>query len=128
MMQVYGGNEVPKEAELPDPVACRGDVVIKLLAAGYALLDHYSREGSAGQDSVLSHVLGSNAISEILDMEDELTDFATGHRVLPMPRCPIDPDDELGTISRAPSFAVRSFIRRRATIANAVHVLGKAAV
>lgn len=114
VMRDYGGPDVLEVADLPMPSPRGGEIVIKVLAAGLNRLDHYLREGSVRRDLALPHVLGSDAVGEIVEIADDVTGFTLGDRVIPMPGYPLDAEDHFTPISAAPSYAIRGIIEHGA--------------
>lgn len=110
VMRAYGGPDVLEVTDLPDPELRPGEVLIRILASGMNRLDHYLREGSVRQDLALPHVLGSDAVGEIVKLAPGVEEFAIGDRVVPMPGYPVDPQDHFEPVSAAPSYAIRGII------------------
>lgn len=60
VMRGHGGPEVLEMAELPDPVVAPGRVVVRVRAVALNHLDIWVREGWAGLELPMPHVLGSD--------------------------------------------------------------------
>lgn len=112
VMRAFGAPEVLKLEEVVTPSARPGFVVIRVLASGVNRLEHYLREGSVTRDLALPHVLGSDAVGEVVEVGAGVTGFASGDRVLPLPGYPLDPaDDGFYPLSSAPSYAIGGIAR-----------------
>ena len=75
----FGGPEVLKMEEIPDPEPGEGQVLVKVQATGVNFIETYQRSG-AYQIS-LPRTLGSEASGEVLATGDGVTGFATGDRI-----------------------------------------------
>ena len=103
----FGAPDVLRYEDLPTPQARPGHVVIRVLAAGINRLDHYLREGSVTRDLVLPHVLGSDAVGEVVEIGAGVSGFSLGERVVPMPGYPLNgADPDFHPMSAAPSYAI----------------------
>lgn len=103
----FGGPEVLSLEEVPTPRPKPGYVLIKVLAAGINRLDHYLREGSVTQDIPLPHVLGSDAVGEVAELGEGVTDLTVGEPVVVVPGFPLDEQDYgITPAVAAPSFAL----------------------
>jgi NADPH:quinone reductase len=103
----FGPPSVLRYEEVPTPQARHGHVVIRVLAAGVNRLEHYLREGSVTRDLALPHVLGSDAVGEIVEIGTGVNGFLVGERVIPMPGYPLDDADaDFDPMSAAPSYAI----------------------
>jgi NADPH:quinone reductase len=103
----FGAPDVLRYEDLPTPQASPGHVVIRVLAAGINRLDHYLREGSVTRELALPHVLGSDAVGEVVDIGAGVSGFSLGERVVPMPGYPLnDADAGFHPMSAAPSYAI----------------------
>ncbi len=103
----FGAPSVLRYEDVATPSARPGNVVIRVLAAGINRLELYLREGTITRDLALPHVLGSDAVGEVVELGDGVTDFVVGERVVPMPGYPLDAADYAFTpMSAAPSYAI----------------------
>ncbi len=103
----FGGPEVLDYVDLPTPEVHPGNVLIKVLASGVNRLEHYLRSGTITRDIKVPHVLGSDASGVIAALGADVSGFAIGDRVVPMPGYPLDPDDDdFSPMSAAPSYAI----------------------
>ena len=73
----YGGPEVLRLDDVPEPVAGPGEVLLRVRAAGVNFADTQRRSGQAGRQVPLPAILGSEAAGSI---------FAVGNGVNPMLR------------------------------------------
>lgn len=112
VIHAFGAPEVLRYEDVATPSARPGHIVIRVLAAGVNRLDHYLREGSVTRDIPLPHVLGSDAVGEIVELGKGVTGWHIGERVIPMPGYPLDPaDDDFSPMSAAPSYAIAGIMR-----------------
>ena len=104
----FGDPSVFETLDLPRPTPKAHELLVRIEAAGLNRLDHYIREGGVNPDLAFPHVLGSDAVGIIEEAGDEVTGFAPGDRVIPMPGYPTDPQD-LGAdvLATSPSYAIR---------------------
>jgi len=108
----FGPPNVLKLEDVPAPEAGRGNVVIKILAAGINRLEHFIRNGDITRDLKLPHVLGSDAAGEIAAIGAGVTGFEIGERVVPMPGYPLDPKHaDFAPMSAAPSYAIGGIVQ-----------------
>ncbi len=109
----FGDPSVLELAVLPKPVPKRGELLIRIEAAGLNRLDHYIREGGVNPALKFPHVLGSDAAGVVEAVGEEVTGFDLGDRVLTMPGYPMDPSDdgaEILALSR--SYAIRGLVEQ----------------
>ena len=66
VLRQFGGPEVLQYEEIDTPKPKPGHILIKVLAAGLNRLDHYLREGSVAPDLPLPHILGVDAVGEVV--------------------------------------------------------------
>ncbi len=84
-----------------------GHILIKVPAAGINRLDHYLREGSVVPELPFPHILGANAANEVAELNEGVTGFETGERVVPVPGFPLNEEDcDIRPASTAPSFTL----------------------
>jgi NADPH:quinone reductase-like Zn-dependent oxidoreductase len=83
----FGGPEVLRYEEVPDPKPRRDQVLIRVRACAMNHLDLWIRKGLPG--IVLPHILGSDVAGEIVEVGEYVSGFAPGQRVLlaPMTFC-----------------------------------------
>ncbi len=77
----FGGPEVLKYQDRPDPKANAGEVIIEVHAAGINPADTYMRGGSYALVPVLPYTPGGDAAGVVCDVGEGVTDFAVGDRV-----------------------------------------------
>lgn len=78
----FGTPEVLKINELPEPIPGKGDVLIRVHAAGVSPLDTYIREQSHGAPTPsLPYIPGFEATGEIASIGEDVTKFKIGDRV-----------------------------------------------
>jgi NADPH:quinone reductase len=77
----FGGPEVLRLEDLPDPQPGLTDVVVRLRAAGVNPVDTYIRGGMHAVKPPLPYVPGSDGAGEIESIGAEVNDFAPGDRV-----------------------------------------------
>ncbi len=103
----FGDFDVLKYEDIETPTPKRGNILIKVLAAGVNRLDHYLREGSLVPKLPFPHILGSDAAGEVAELGGGVSGFRIGERVIPMPGFPLK-EEEYGIrpAVTAPSFAL----------------------
>jgi len=79
--RAFGGPEVQKWVDAPDPKAGPNEVVIKVHAAALNYNDIHGRRGFPMQVP-LPHISGSDVSGVIVDMGSEVRDFKTGDEVV----------------------------------------------
>ncbi|MBW4511630.1 MAG: NADPH:quinone reductase [Scytonematopsis contorta HA4267-MV1] len=78
----FGGTEVLKVEELPNPIPGAGQVLIRVHAAGVSPLDTYVREQSHGAPTPnLPYIPGFEAAGEIAALGEGVSKFSVGDRV-----------------------------------------------
>ena len=77
----FGGPEVLEARELPDPEPKPGEVVVRVRGCGINHLDLWVRQGLAGLDPEMPHVLGNDVVGEVLEAGAGVTTPAVGDRV-----------------------------------------------
>ena len=90
VMHEFGGPEVLRYEDIATPKPGPEHVLLKVLAAGVNRLDHYVREGSVTRAIPLPHVLGIDAVGEIVEVGDGVAGLQSGQRVIPVPGFPLD--------------------------------------
>lgn len=79
LVEASGGPEVLRIAQVPDPVPGRGQVLVRVRAAGVNFMDVYQREGRYRVD--LPAVLGSEAAGEVVAVGAGVSAPSVGDRV-----------------------------------------------
>ena len=83
----FGGPEVLKFEDVPDPQPRKDQVLVKVKACALNHLDLFIRKGLPGVK--LPHINGSDVSGDIAEVGEYITDLKVGHRVLltPMTFC-----------------------------------------
>ncbi len=79
----FGGPEVLKYEDAPDPVLRKDQVLVRIRACALNHLDIWVRGGLKGV--VLPHILGSDIAGEVAEVGEYITDVKPGTRVLLAP-------------------------------------------
>jgi len=79
----FGGPEVLRYEDIPDPRPRRDQVLVRIRACSLNHLDLWVRKGLPGVK--LPHILGSDIAGEIVELGEYVTGFKTGQRVLLAP-------------------------------------------
>jgi NADPH:quinone reductase-like Zn-dependent oxidoreductase len=79
----FGGPEVLRYEDVPDPEPRKDQVLIRVKACALNHLDIWVRKGLPGVN--LPHILGSDIAGEIVDVGEYVTGFKAGQRVLLAP-------------------------------------------
>jgi NADPH:quinone reductase-like Zn-dependent oxidoreductase len=79
----FGGPEVLRYEDVPDPRLRKDQVLVRVKAVAMNHLDLWVRKGLPGVK--LPHILGSDIGGEIVEVGDYITDFKPGQRVLIAP-------------------------------------------
>lgn len=104
----FGDPSVFETIDLPRPMPKAHELLVRIEAAGLNRLDHYIREGGVNPALSFPHVLGSDAVGVVEEAGDDVTGFAPGDRVIPMPGYPTDPEDVgAEVLATSPSYAIR---------------------
>jgi NADPH:quinone reductase-like Zn-dependent oxidoreductase len=83
IIREFGGPEVLRYEDIPDPLARKDQVLVRVRACGMNHLDLWVRKGLPGVN--LPHVLGSDIAGEIVEVGDYIKSFTCGQRVLLVP-------------------------------------------
>lgn len=103
----FGNPDVLQYEEIDTPQPKSGHIVIKVLAAGMNRLDHYLREGSVMPDLRLPHILGLDAVGEVVALGEGVTNVQVGDRVIPAAGFTLnEEDDKNRPLANSPSFVV----------------------
>lgn len=81
LVRQFGGPEVMKLEELPDPVAGPGQLVVKICAAGVNPVDTYIRNGAYAHLPALPYTPGADAAGEVDSVGEGVTEYKKGDRV-----------------------------------------------
>jgi NADPH:quinone reductase-like Zn-dependent oxidoreductase len=79
----FGGPEVLRYEDIPDPVPRKDQVLVRVRACSLNHLDIWVRKGLPGVK--LPHILGSDVAGEIAEVGEYVTGFKAGQRVLLAP-------------------------------------------
>jgi NADPH:quinone reductase-like Zn-dependent oxidoreductase len=79
----FGGPEVLRYEDVPDPKPRKDQVLVRVKACAMNHLDIWVRKGLPGVN--LPHILGSDISGEIAEVGEYITGFTTGQRVLLAP-------------------------------------------
>jgi NADPH:quinone reductase-like Zn-dependent oxidoreductase len=79
----FGGPEVLRYEDVPDPRPRKDQVLIRVRACALNHLDLWVRKGLPGVK--LPHILGSDIAGEIVEVGEYITDFRPGQRILLAP-------------------------------------------
>ena len=102
----FGGPEVLRLEEVPDPVAKADEVLVRVKACALNHLDLWVRKGLPGVE--LPHILGSDIAGEVASAGDQAREFTPGQRVLvaPMHFCNRCAQCSAGHQNLCPAFTV----------------------
>lgn len=107
VLNQFGGPEVLQYEDLRTPTPKPGHIIIKVLAAGLNRLDHYMRKGEIVPDLPFPHVLGVDAVGEVVQLGEEVTSVQIGDRVIPAAGFTLDKtDDNNRPLANSASFVV----------------------
>lgn len=81
LVRQFGGPEVLRLDELPDPKPGPSEVLVGIRAAGVNPVDAYIRAGTYARKPPLPYVPGSDGAGEIESVGADVKDFAAGDRV-----------------------------------------------
>ena len=103
----FGDVDVLKYEDIETPKPKPSHVLIKVLAAGVNRLDHYIREGSIVPELPFPHILGADAVGEVFELGQGVTELEIGERVIVAPGYPTDEAEaDIRPTVTAPSFAL----------------------
>lgn len=107
VIRSFGGPEQIRLEEIPTPVPGPGEVLVKVLAVGINRLDHYVRLGHIAPALSFPHILGSDAVGEIVELGAGVTHFKIGERVISMPGYPTNPAEaSIRPVTAAASYSI----------------------
>jgi len=103
----FGGPEVLRYEDVPDPKPRKDQVLIRVKACAMNHLDLWVRKGMPGVS--LPHILGSDVAGEVVEVGEYVTGFKSGQRVLlaPMHFCNHCAKCVAGLQNQCPEFTVR---------------------
>ncbi len=103
----FGDPDVLKYEDVDTPKPGKGQILIKVLAAGINRMEHYLREGSVLPELPFPHILGADASGEVAELGEGVTGFEIGERVIPMPGFPLKEEEyDIHPSPMAPSFTL----------------------
>lgn len=102
----FGGPEVLRYEDIPDPQPRKNQVLVRVKACAMNHLDLWVRKGLPGVK--LPHIPGSDIAGEIVEIGEYITGLKTGQRVLiaPMHFCNHCPKCVAGLQNQCPEFSV----------------------
>lgn len=108
----FGTPDVMSVTEVERPSPAKGEVLIRVEAAGLNRLDHYIREGGVTNTLPFPHVLGSDAVGTIEALGKAVDGWSVGERVIPMPGYPLEADGEVAQpLALSPSYGIVGLAR-----------------
>jgi NADPH:quinone reductase-like Zn-dependent oxidoreductase len=103
----FGDFDVLKYEDIESPRPPPGSVLVKVLAAGVELLDHYIRQGSIAHRPAFPHVLGSDASGEVAELGQGVSGLKVGERVIVAPGYALKAEEaNIRPTIAAPTFVV----------------------
>ena len=107
VLHQFGEPNVLRYEDINTPQPKSGHILIKVLAAGLNRLDHYLREGSVMPDLPFPHILGVDAVGEVVYLGEGVTSLQIGDRVIPAAGFTLnEADDTNRPLANSPSFVV----------------------
>lgn len=107
VLREFGNPDVLRFEKIDTPRPKPGHVLIKVLAAGMNRLDHYLREGTVMPDLPLPHILGVDAVGEVVQLGEGVPNLQVGTRVIPAPGLTLEEaDDHRRPLAQSASFVV----------------------
>lgn len=107
VIRSFGGAEQIQLEDMSPPPPGQGEVLVKVLAIGVNRLDHYVRRGEIATALPFPHILGSDAVGEVVELGAGVTRFNIGDRVITMPGYPTDPaEKDIRPVTVAASYAI----------------------
>src|SRR4051794_16117626 len=102
----FGGPEVLRYEDVPDPQPRKDQVLVRIKASAMNHLDLWVRKGLPGV--TLPHILGSDVAGEVVEVGEYVTGFKSGQRVLlaPMHFCNRCAKCVAGLQNQCPEFSV----------------------
>jgi len=103
----FGDVTVLKYSDVETPMPKRGNILIKILAAGVNRFDLYIRKGEVAPELPFPHILGTDAAGEVAQLGEGVTSFNVGDRVIPAPGYPTKEEEyDIRPTNTAPSFTI----------------------
>lgn len=103
----FGGPDVLKFEDAPDPQPQPNHAIIKVLACGINRYDLFLRMGGVQKQTSLPHVMGADVVGEIIQIDASEKNHKIGDRVIVAPGFPIDPAEwNVEPENFAPSYIV----------------------
>lgn len=107
VIRAFGGPEQIQIEDMAVPHPGSGEVLVKVLAVGINRLDHYVRLGHINPSLAFPHILGSDAVGEVVELGADTSRFSIGDRVITMPGYPTDPKEkDIRPVTTAASYAI----------------------
>ncbi|WP_196885432.1 zinc-binding alcohol dehydrogenase family protein [Aureivirga sp. CE67] len=107
IIRKFGDTDVLEYTTIDTPKPASDEVLIKILATGVNRLDHYLREGKMMPNIPFPHILGSDAVGEILEIGVDVNNFEIGERVIPVPGYPMKKEEEnINPMTLASSYGI----------------------
>lgn len=107
VIQGFGPPEVLRYADVADPTAGRGELVIKVAACGINRYDLYMRMGAVFTDIAFPHVLGADIVGYVAEVGAGVEGWREGDAAIVAPGYPRNPDEwDIVPMNSAPSFEV----------------------
>lgn len=107
VLHQFGVPEVLKYEEIDTPTPKSGHILIKVLAAGLNRLDHYMRNGTVVPNLPFPHILGVDAVGEVVELGEGVTNVQIGDRVIPAAGFTLNAaDDTNRPLANSSSFVV----------------------
>ncbi|MBM3114488.1 quinone oxidoreductase family protein [Jeongeupia naejangsanensis] len=107
VIHAFGGPEQIRLEEVATPRPGPGEALVKVLAVGINRLDHYVRLGQIAPALAFPHILGSDAIGEVVELGEGVSRVSVGDRVITMPGYPTDPaHTDVRPVTAAASYAI----------------------
>ncbi len=106
----FGGPEVLKFEDIPDPQLRKDQVLVKVKACALNHLDLFIRKGLPGVK--LPHINGSDVSGDIVEVGEYITDLKPGQRILlaPMTFCGVCQACTSGRQNMCPQFSVLGYL------------------
>lgn len=107
VIRAFGGPEQIQVEDVATPSPGRGEVLVKVQAVGINRLDHYVRLGHITPELAFPHILGSDAVGEVVGLGTDVSGLNLGDRVIAMPGYPTDAAEaDIRPVTAAASYAI----------------------
>lgn len=107
VIRAFGGPEQIQLEEIVTPTPGPNEVLVKVLAVGVNRLDHYVRLGQIAPTLAFPHILGSDAVGEVVELGAGASRLRIGDRVISMPGYPTNPTEvNIRPVTVAPSYSI----------------------